>query len=273
MRWRLRLRRRKGPDGTVEPMASMGGSIILSAMVDEGDDAILDELTRVIVERFAPERVVLFGSRGRGDHRPESDYDLMIVVDRPPAPPDVIEHTVRDMLHNVDVLVDSSDKFERRRSDVGTLEYIVDREGRVLYARAGPSERRRETPKRPSESLKEWIARAENDFAVMELARAGAPDATDAVTFHAHQGVEKLLEACLVANQVAPPRTHDLMDLVTGLPNHLRVNRELGEACAGLHRLWRRARYPDEPLPTGDQARQAVDWARRARDILRVAIG
>jgi len=28
----------------------------------------------------APEMVVLYGSRARGDHRPDSDYDLLVVL-------------------------------------------------------------------------------------------------------------------------------------------------------------------------------------------------
>lgn len=35
-----------------------------------------------LVRALRPERVVLFGSRARGDHRANSDYDLLIVSKR-----------------------------------------------------------------------------------------------------------------------------------------------------------------------------------------------
>ena len=46
-------------------------------------DAILAEfLGRIAGVRAGIERIVLFGSRARGDHRPDSDYDLLVVVER-----------------------------------------------------------------------------------------------------------------------------------------------------------------------------------------------
>ncbi len=47
---------------------------------------IPDELLRPVVEVFEPERVILFGSRARGDGTADSDYDLLVVVadDSPP---------------------------------------------------------------------------------------------------------------------------------------------------------------------------------------------
>ena len=33
-----------------------------------------------LVQRFDPEQIILFGSRARGKARPNSDYDLLVVV-------------------------------------------------------------------------------------------------------------------------------------------------------------------------------------------------
>ena len=41
---------------------------------------ITAEITRRIVEGFHPQRIVLFGSRARGDARADSDYDVLIVA-------------------------------------------------------------------------------------------------------------------------------------------------------------------------------------------------
>lgn len=44
----------------------------------QNDDMIRD-IVRRIVETAQPEKVILFGSRGRGDGRPNSDFDLLVI--------------------------------------------------------------------------------------------------------------------------------------------------------------------------------------------------
>jgi predicted nucleotidyltransferase len=41
----------------------------------------LDRIVALARERFDAREVWLFGSRARGDHRPDSDWDILIVVD------------------------------------------------------------------------------------------------------------------------------------------------------------------------------------------------
>ena len=45
-------------------------------------DPFLVAVTDTLVNRFAPERVVLFGSRARGDHQPESADVLRTIKGR-----------------------------------------------------------------------------------------------------------------------------------------------------------------------------------------------
>lgn len=44
------------------------------------DQKILDEVVRRIVEAVHPLRIILFGSAARGEMRPDSDLDLLIVM-------------------------------------------------------------------------------------------------------------------------------------------------------------------------------------------------
>jgi uncharacterized protein len=44
---------------------------------------ILSEIVRRIRLVANPQKVVLFGSRARGDHRPDSDIDLLVIEDSP----------------------------------------------------------------------------------------------------------------------------------------------------------------------------------------------
>ena len=45
------------------------------------DNAILNEVVHRLVEAVDPDRIVLFGSRARGDAHPDSDIDLLIIKD------------------------------------------------------------------------------------------------------------------------------------------------------------------------------------------------
>lgn len=41
----------------------------------------IDDVVRQIVEKFRPHKIILFGSYARGNFRPESDLDLLVVMD------------------------------------------------------------------------------------------------------------------------------------------------------------------------------------------------
>jgi predicted nucleotidyltransferase len=46
-------------------------------------DEMLRQMARVIVDEVEPERIILFGSHARGDARPDSDVDLLVIEQEP----------------------------------------------------------------------------------------------------------------------------------------------------------------------------------------------
>lgn len=56
-------------------MASVGYTPRLERL----DETIVAEIVAGIVAAADPEKIVLFGSRARGDFRPESDIDLLVI--------------------------------------------------------------------------------------------------------------------------------------------------------------------------------------------------
>ena len=49
--------------------------------MDKTKDTRLNKFVNALERKMKPEKIVLFGSRARGDFLEESDYDIMIVSD------------------------------------------------------------------------------------------------------------------------------------------------------------------------------------------------
>ncbi|HEX5269962.1 MAG TPA: nucleotidyltransferase domain-containing protein [Gemmataceae bacterium] len=101
--------------------------------------ADIDRMVKRIVKKFRPERVILFGSQARGEAGPDSDVDLLVVMDFEGSALDKgLEISVA--LHDIhvlkDVIVTTPEDFAWRKEIVGTIEWPAAREGKVLYARA-----------------------------------------------------------------------------------------------------------------------------------------
>lgn len=99
----------------------------------------IQRMVRRIVREFQPERVILFGSHGRGEERADSDVDLLIVMPVKGSRRDkAIEIGVA--LHDIrvpkDIIVTTPEDFEWRKEIAGTIERPAAMEGRTLYAKA-----------------------------------------------------------------------------------------------------------------------------------------
>ncbi|MFO7956527.1 MAG: nucleotidyltransferase domain-containing protein [Candidatus Brocadiia bacterium] len=99
----------------------------------------IEEMVRIIVDRFDPERIILFGSRGRGTAGPNSDIDLLVVM-RVEGSKREKQLEIRRSLHDIrgpkDVVVTTPEEYEWRKEIPGTLERPAAMEGEVLYARS-----------------------------------------------------------------------------------------------------------------------------------------
>jgi uncharacterized protein len=102
-------------------------------------EAALQEMVRRIVEHFDPEMIVLFGSHARGNPGPDSDVDLLVVLDfegSKRAKQVDIGVALHDIRIPKDIIVATPDEIERYRDIAGTIIRPALQEGRMLYQRA-----------------------------------------------------------------------------------------------------------------------------------------
>ena len=97
----------------------------------------LDNVVNYIVDTYKPETIYLFGSCARGGDRPDSDIDLMIVIDG-----DVAERVIRkdicDKFSDLNLHIHAIKKYEfdnkkNTRDGKGNLIYNIYHSGVVIY--------------------------------------------------------------------------------------------------------------------------------------------
>jgi predicted nucleotidyltransferase len=98
------------------------------------------ELLNRVVDYFGPRRVVLFGSRARGESGPDSDIDLLVILDDD-APAEKLTlragwESRRGYDHPVDVVPVREAVYRRRAKIAGTLAYEAEIDGIAVYERA-----------------------------------------------------------------------------------------------------------------------------------------
>ncbi len=100
-------------------------------------EATIREIVRRLVENYQPERVYLIGSAARGQDRPDSDLDFLVVLpDDAPREKVVgakIYQRLRGIPAAVDVIPFRRSTFEARSNWLMSLPAIALREGRLEY--------------------------------------------------------------------------------------------------------------------------------------------
>jgi len=98
----------------------------------------IQQMVRRIVREFDPDRIILFGSHARGQAGPDSDVDLLVVMEVEGSKR-ASQLAIRAVLHDVhvakDIIVSRPEEFEWRKDTIGTIEHPAAKEGLVLYAR------------------------------------------------------------------------------------------------------------------------------------------
>ena len=65
-------------------------------------DVILENITKAIHRQDPKAQAFLFGSRARGDNKPDSDWDILILINNQIVTSE-IENRFRDVLYNIEL--------------------------------------------------------------------------------------------------------------------------------------------------------------------------
>ena len=104
------------------------------------NDNLIDDIVRRILETAQLEKIILFGSRARGDARPNSDFDLLVIKEssepgyRRDAP---LYVALAGLNVPVDVMVYTPEEVTDWSAVPQAFITTAVREGKVLYERKG----------------------------------------------------------------------------------------------------------------------------------------
>ena len=103
-------------------------------------DDLMSDIVRRIVETAQPDKIILFGSRARGDARPDSDFDVLVIKEssEPGYRRDALLYLALVGLNaQVDVMVYTPEEVADWSAVPQAFVTTALREGKVVYERKG----------------------------------------------------------------------------------------------------------------------------------------
>jgi HEPN domain-containing protein len=219
-----------------------------------------------VVDYFKPQRVILFGSRARGEATRDSDIDLLVVVDDDTPPEKLTSkagYEAHRSRHAADVFPMRAEIFELDRNIVGTLAAEADADGIVLYGAPKGASMKSADPRALWEAVEDWLEAAAEDRRVAATCLALDPPARGAAAFHCQLAVEKLLKGFLMLAGKRSGKTHSLAQLSAAAEASFPEISDLVAAAKDWSRWAVDFRYPRrrgrvKPAPDEDELRRAL---------------
>ncbi|MFA4966943.1 MAG: nucleotidyltransferase domain-containing protein [Candidatus Margulisiibacteriota bacterium] len=105
-------------------------------MVPENIQKEIDSISRQIVEKYKPQKIILFGSAASGKFKPDSDLDFLIVKDNVPYLGRDRNRELNKLIERntpADFLIYKSSEFEKYFNLGDPFLKAIVRDGRIIY--------------------------------------------------------------------------------------------------------------------------------------------
>ena len=179
-------------------------------------------VARAVYDAVRPESVILFGSRARGDHRPDSDIDLLVIsgetqstnarIKAREAATEAARRIYGDYF-GADLVWMSRDTYIRCRNGINHLAAQAARDGVDMN---GEKEECEPNPYTPFDwaDVRQRVINADRNLGDMETLIAGE-GSQEAIGFHAQQALENILKGWISAFGAEYGNTHELSGLLS----------------------------------------------------------
>ncbi len=101
-------------------------------------EIVKDQIKERLLEKFNPDKIILFGSQARGTADNRSDVDLLIKSESTEdkfSLMDQMRHALLPINYAFDVIVLTNAEFEKDKKYPGTVARYATKEGIILYER------------------------------------------------------------------------------------------------------------------------------------------
>ena len=124
-----------------------------------------------------------------------------------------------------------------------------------------------------AEQGQEWFRYAREDLRSAEFLLGMHPRPIEIICYHCEQAAEKMLKGVLAANDVEPPKTHDLIELCKRCGKIDESYLSLAEQCITLTPYGVQARYPSDMELEEDDMQEALSECRTLCETVEQTIG
>lgn len=100
------------------------------------DNKVIEQVINAILQVIIPDKIILFGSRARGEATADSDYDILVIKSGIENELRIEQSIYRKLFNvnaSVDIIVKTPESIERSKDKIGSFIKYALAEGQVIY--------------------------------------------------------------------------------------------------------------------------------------------